>query len=291
MGLRSPKRVFGWVCFFCFVLVVVFRLADAGSSSLSKNGFIFGNGSGLVVADDPSNLDIPTLKVRTSLMAANGLIIDDGIPTASYTFLATSNVTLGLQRTLIGMIAAFGYVPAASTGWLVCNGANYNATTYQSLADALRNKYGGTGSLVGGRWTGNFNVPDLRGLFIIGTTASGVAVASTNAKSSFKSHIHSFVPGPDTITNVSDSTNTHTHQYIPYRAVRNDAMEDSDTDTDYTYMIGGTTVTSGQSGDISHTHGVPSYSFPLANASSTSGVEDTENRPLNAAVVYCIYAK
>ncbi len=74
-----------------------------------------------------------------------------------------------------GMIVAYagdvstpGQVKAlAALGWLVCDGTSYPKSQYPSLALAIGQNYGGTG---GSR--GAFNVPDLRGRFLRGTSYS-----------------------------------------------------------------------------------------------------------------------
>lgn len=74
-----------------------------------------------------------------------------------------------------GMIVAFGgdvsnsgVVEALATlGWLVCDGNSYQKSQYPSLALAIGTNYGGSG---GSR--GSFNVPDLRGRFLRGTSYS-----------------------------------------------------------------------------------------------------------------------
>lgn len=64
----------------------------------------------------------------------------------------------------VGMISPFaGY--SAPTGWLLCDGSSYSSATYPDLNEVIGTTYGGGG--------GNFNVPDLRGRAIFGTSTSG----------------------------------------------------------------------------------------------------------------------
>ena len=45
-------------------------------------------------------------------------------------------------------------------GYLLCNGATLNTSTYNKLYKAIGNQWGGSG--------GNFKIPDLRDRFIVG---------------------------------------------------------------------------------------------------------------------------
>lgn len=67
-----------------------------------------------------------------------------------------------------GMIGAFGFL-TTPTGWLLCDGASVSRTTYANLFAAIGLSYGNNGPPT------NFNVPDLRGMFL-----RGVALTSGN---------------------------------------------------------------------------------------------------------------
>lgn len=61
-------------------------------------------------------------------------------------------------------IAGFaGALPQIPSGWLDCDGTAYAVPTFPDLFDALFDSFGGDGSTV-------FNVPDLRGYFLRGTS-------------------------------------------------------------------------------------------------------------------------
>lgn len=64
-----------------------------------------------------------------------------------------------------GTIIAFGgeEIPA---GWLLCDGSAYSSTNYPDLFQSISTNYGT------GESQGNFNVPDLRGMFLRGVNGT-----------------------------------------------------------------------------------------------------------------------
>ena len=63
----------------------------------------------------------------------------------------------------VGTIIMFGG-PIAPTGWFICDGEEYSATTYSDLADAIGFVSGNSSTYYYGTpSTGNFRIPDLRG--------------------------------------------------------------------------------------------------------------------------------
>jgi len=72
-----------------------------------------------------------------------------------------------------GMIATFAGA-TAPTGWLLCDGTQYAQTAYANLFAAI-----GSAWNTGGETTGNFRVPDLRGMFLRGTGSNGVVSGAT----------------------------------------------------------------------------------------------------------------
>jgi microcystin-dependent protein len=154
-----------------------------------------------------------------------------------------------------------GTVP---TGWLICDGSVFTNTSYPALAALLGNTYGGS--------TGTFAVPDLRGYFIRGngTNSDGTASGTFGAKqaSAFASHTHT--------ASVTDPGHTHTTGNNRYVLG--------------TGAIGGPGVyTGGTTGS--------NYSLPASSNvdTATTGISitnaatgDSENRPANIAMVYCI---
>lgn len=91
---------------------------------------------------------------------------------------------------------------SSPAGYLLCDGASYSTTTYASLFAIIGYTYGGS--------SGNFNVPDMRGRFPLGTsvshnlgTSSGAETQTLTSASQIPSHTHS-------ITGIS---NTGTYAY------------------------------------------------------------------------------
>lgn len=84
-----------------------------------------------------------------------------------------------------GMIVAFaGDVSDSSVvqalinlGWLVCDGASYQKSTYPDLALAINTNFGGAGG-----FRGTFNVPDLRGRFLRGTSYNSGLDPNTDSR-------------------------------------------------------------------------------------------------------------
>jgi microcystin-dependent protein len=65
---------------------------------------------------------------------------------------------MGMQSTLVGLL---------SLGWLQCNGNSVSSVAYPALFTAIGTTYGGDGNP-------NFNVPDLRGMFLRCLDTTGV---------------------------------------------------------------------------------------------------------------------
>jgi microcystin-dependent protein len=82
----------------------------------------------------------------------------------------------------------------APTGWLLCNGNAYNASTssvYQELYNVIGNQFGGTNNT-------DFKVPDYRGMFLRG--------AGTNAQTGYTTYV-----GQTLNTQQTHATQTHSH--------------------------------------------------------------------------------
>lgn len=100
------------------------------------------------------------------------------------------------SSTPAGAVMAFA-MNTAPTGWLECNGAAINRTTYAALFAAIGTTFGnGNGSTT-------FNIPDLRGVFVRGwangkpnSGSNGIYDAGRNfgteQADAFKSHTHTF---------------------------------------------------------------------------------------------------
>lgn len=123
-------------------------------------------------------------------------------------------------------------------GWLACNGAPVNRTTYAALFLAISTTYGvGDGS-------STFNLPDLRGYFVRGLDNSrGIDTAralGSNQADAFKAHTHTLTMRDDSGGNVGTN------------------VEGGNTNVD------------------------------TAGTATTASTGDTETRPKNVAMFYCI---
>lgn len=149
-----------------------------------------------------------------------------------------------------GMVATFA-VSAAPAGWLVCDGAAVSREIYAGLFDAIGTNWGpGDGALT-------FNVPDLRGEFVRGWDDTrgidlGRVFGSAQADS-LKAHEHTIA------ANTGSGSNLDPGDYL---AVEGTAGGDTQ------YILHGTAV--------------------LPTKGSTGSTGDTETRPRNVALLYCI---
>jgi len=111
-----------------------------------------------------------------------------------------------------------GFVESIPGGYVLCNGAAYNRTTYDKLFDAIGTIHGGSGN--------NFNVPNLRNRFIVGA-GSGYAVAATggSANATLVSHSHNFSVNPD---EAELSTKTQSSVSLAYGVSENNETVDEE---------------------------------------------------------------
>lgn len=155
-------------------------------------------------------------------------------------------------------------VPA---GWLAANGAELLKTTYATLLATIGTNYGETNG-AGGAGTTHFRVPDLRGYFVRGagtnsdTTASGTF--GVKQADSFESHTH---------TGTAASAGAHTHTHTDNYKLGNANQQTGS--GSWTGSNGDRTLNTGSAG--AHTHTL-----------TINATGDTENRPKNIAMLYCI---
>jgi microcystin-dependent protein len=126
-----------------------------------------------------------------------GVVIEGGLVVRG-TLLAGEVKANGLGKpgTVIMWGGTINNVPE---GYLLCNGASYNSTTYNKLFDAIGYVHGGSGN--------NFQVPDLRDRFIVGAgsqyvtanTGGSNTVVLTEAQLASHTHI------------IDDTNLSHTH--------------------------------------------------------------------------------
>jgi microcystin-dependent protein len=150
------------------------------------------------------------------------------------------------------------------TGWLKCNGDAVSRTTYSTLFAAIGTTHGdGDGATT-------FTLPDLRGEFVRGLDDSrgvdtGRALGSTQGDSN-KSHTHGFSGSTNTTGAHSHSVQTYTGTGGLGHLVEQDT---ADTSTGF--------HNTSSAGNHDHT---------FSGTTGASG--NTETRPRNVALLYCI---
>lgn len=207
--------------------------------------------SGASIAATITNGAVVTAKIADANVTTSK-IADASVTTAK---IADANVTTAKLATATqqALIPAGAVMPfamnSAPSGWLAADGTAVSRSAYAALFSAIGTAHGsGDGSTT-------FNLPDLRGIFVRGSgsqTISGTAYSGTFAakqQDAFKSHLH------------------------PY--------------SDY-YERSAVTYANGLDGSASRL-GVNGFSNTgLNTARNTSSTGDTETRPANIALLYCI---
>jgi microcystin-dependent protein len=227
-------------------------------------------------------------------MLKNGQILENIMTSANASFYqqftSPDQMVTAIKTRMLGMVTAFAYVPSSTTGWLVCDGSEYAANLHQDLANLIRGTYStpGTGSLnPEGDWVGRFRVPDLRGLFIMGS-ADPAKVTTINTTTAIPRHSHTFTSNQLTTSQVDG---THSHRVKNLIQVRH--VEDTDrvnnNNAFNTAAVHKNTATVSPSIANNHSHTATGFSMIFGNTSGATTML-TENRPRNAAVVFCIYA-
>ncbi len=162
-----------------FILLSIKNPIWSARSGFSANQIIFQDGSGWKEAtSNVCGTSVQVLQAVGTTILSNGVVLDTTIGTVR-NFIDTS---------VIGMI-----VPFASTqvppGWLPCAGQIITVTSvsncdYQQLADKIQTTWGpaaSPGSMVGGKFVGRFQLPDLRGQFLRGALTIDNAGTTTVA--------------------------------------------------------------------------------------------------------------
>ncbi|MEA5625327.1 tail fiber protein [Nostoc sp. UHCC 0251] len=144
-------------------------LADGSEVSISPGTinlpdnvtrYLFVGSDGTVqAASSLPNISFPLAKVTTAAGTLSGNVIDLRDKVIDRVAPADIPVT---QLIPPGAITGFGGTVAPS-GWLFCDGATYNTSTYPALFEAIGYIYGGSGA--------TFKVPDSRGRVTLGVGA------------------------------------------------------------------------------------------------------------------------
>ncbi len=238
-------------------------IATAGKVSNSATTATNANTANAIVARDASgNFSAGTITANvTGNLTGTASAIADGS-------VSTSKIVDGAVTA--GKLAAGAAVPAgavmsfamnsAPSGWLACNGSNVSRSTYAALFSAIGTTYGvGDGSTT-------FALPDLRGYFVrgFGTNADATASGTFGAKQAdaFGSHTHTASTG---------SAGAHTHTYTSKGGNAGSTIDQ------WGGIAGklGNNITTSSAG--AHTHTV-----------TVAASGDTETRPNNIAMLYCI---
>jgi microcystin-dependent protein len=163
-------------------------------------------------------------------------------------------------------------LPAAPTGWLLCQGQTISRVTYALLFSAMGTLYGsGDGSTT-------FLLPDLRGRVPVGQTASGTFASLNNAGGAethtltiaqMPSHTHSQASHNHTFSGTTNTTGAHSH--TAYGALVNRG-----TGAQFRELTqasnGSSNVPTSSDGDHSHT-----YSGTTSSSSSIIGTTGSDS--------------
>lgn len=183
----------------------------AGSTDVYKEGTLFySNASG--TAPTPKGVFVYTT--------------DDGTATGTYGFQILSPNNNADYLTTGNLLAAYGGVPCGTiipfakdvsstglpTGYLLCDGSSVSQSSFATLYAVTGVAFGDGTTGTGAAGTGNFNIPDFRGLFMRGmdhgkgndpdagsrTTSAVGSSTGDNVGSyqadAFDSHVHNGVP-------------------------------------------------------------------------------------------------
>ncbi len=209
-------------------------------------------------------------------------ISDAALMSVPYARSAANGVPVG---TIVSFAGPKQNVPA---GWLVCDGTAVSQANYPQLYAAIGNSWGGSGT--------NFNLPDLRGMFLRGVdetkgndpdAASRTASASggntgNNVGTIQSDEIATHKHGPGNLTGGTSSDGAHQHSI--YQGDHRIHWGDGGGYTNHRIDAGGnsrgTWLRTNQTGN--HTHSV------TVNSGNTAETGGDETRPINAYVFYII---
>lgn len=258
---------------------------SAQTSIVNKSEIQFRNGAGWESVGTDA---IPAVRAKEPILLKSGQTVEDAFNELSGDFYegfsSSANMLSTIQERLIGMVAAFAFVPDSSTGWLVCDGSEYVGGTYQDLANIIQDSYGGTGSLnSSNNWNGTFRVPDLRGIFIMGTTDEDL-ISTINLTTTIPYHNHRIL-NSSTINSSNQGGQTHFHTVNSLLATVMQ-VDNDESDSGTVYGSTNSNIPDTDSATVSHSHTIPGIDLTLTGAIGAIA----ENRPPNAAVVYCIYS-
>jgi len=170
--------------------------------------------------------------------ATEGLIVHDGSTAGGFEIMPS------------GSIIAFGGAAAPDAGWLLCNGADVNRTTYARLFAAISTAYGtGDGS-------STFGLPDLRDRVLLGKGTNNSTLGTETGSAAASSVITNATNNTGTATSGSTtaSTNNTTGTFAT-------SAKDSAT---------GSAITANS--NAAHTHSIPALTIPALATTLPSSV-------------------
>ena len=186
----------------------------------------------------------------------------------------------------VGAIQAFA-LEKAPDGWLICNGKELLIEPFQNLFEAIGNTFGGDGKTT-------FRLPDLQGRFVRGWDIGGNIDPERKLgdyqKDALQGHGHEI-----NLNSIKcKSSGKHSHLVKERGSDMREANLGYSTTRKYEifqYDGNGSNYESSSSGD--HTHSLElNENKPFINDVVTSkyGIIkcDTETRPINVALLYCI---
>jgi len=183
--------------------------------------FTFNNGTGAIsgvtdlrIFGNVGSASLAHSSATNTFIIPYNLSVSGSISTSSTFNAPTVNATTvveqgGFPLVPAGSINAYGGSTAPG-GWLICNGQSYPTSTYPNLFAAVGYNWGGTGA--------NFNVPDLRGVFLRGANNMGTGDATDSFADPDAASRVTRLSGGETGDNVGsfqlDDVVAHTHDVI-----------------------------------------------------------------------------
>lgn len=190
--------------------------------------------------------------------------------------LKNGRTSAALQQILLGSVIPPGTIQAfgggaVPDGWLLCDGATVNRTTYSALFAAVGTAHGsGDGSTT-------FHLPDLRGRFLRGADNMGTGAAGRDPNAGTRTAGNSGGNTGNTVGSVqSDANQGHRHTF-------SGSVNSADAAaTPANYLQASATTTNASSFDVQYV--LDSITDGINGAPRTS----SETRPQNLAVEYII---
>ena len=143
---------------------------------LNNNALTFRDGAvGWKVEEDTTTL-IATGDLKTYRHnQVPSLISVDEYYTKAGDFVSSFSSTANFKTLMTGVIMSFAYEPPTTNGWLSCDGSTVSQNTHAALYAKIGTRWGPTANN-----DTEFTLPDLRGLFLVGTNSDSVGASPLN---------------------------------------------------------------------------------------------------------------